>query len=548
MTRVLKELPRTWVDRRKVGVATSVSPRLAASPKAALAALAVLLATPLVVGAWRGFPVYDDAYFVQFLRELGPSSIAADHPDRPAYGLLLQGIGALLGLSRAPYVAVGLASWLLLAWQTGRLWRRTFRERPELAPIPALLVLSPILVDTQFTTVTTVIPVQLPVSLALGGLLLGLRSPEREIRWLPVGVALVFLGGFLSEYALATILAGAALLAVRRRFRPAIALLSGGAVGELARHVFAKAAGREDTIPGTLLGVALHEPLRIALNWISGIWQSLAGLWFSAAGAVRLGGGSGSTLLAAAAAVAAGVLAARWSRSTRAVRDAEPRVLTASILAPCAGVAAGLLLVVLAVRSATLTDYGSRFRTPILPFATVAFVAIVYRSLYARWRPFVFALLFFVAEFRAVDRSFAIARDQARLTRLGTVLQPLVAASRGISAAVFPSPPSVDGGDLTPKVTRSWSAADARRAWVMTPLEAEDVFGSRAACRDTTRIDLPRQLHFPPRHGALSHLLWIPASGDAIGTPEPYCLPPGSASRSEGTPLAGEPSETSRRN
>jgi len=75
----------------------------------------------LFLGAWTGFPVYNDAYFVGFVRELGPTSIGANHPDQPVYGFLLQSLAMAFGWRRGPYIAIGLSSWILLAWQAKRL-------------------------------------------------------------------------------------------------------------------------------------------------------------------------------------------------------------------------------------------------------------------------------------------------------------------------------------------------------------------------------------------------------------------------------------------
>ena len=489
----------------------------------------------MLAGAWRAFPVYDDAYLYEFLRELGPAGIARDHPDRPVYGLLMQWITTVVGISRFAYLAIGFGFWALLAWETTRLWKKVFPENSELAPVGAFLVLAPVVVEIQLTTLTTVIPVHLPVCLSLGALLLCLREREGG-RPLLAAVGLVFLGGLVSEYATVAVAAGAAFLIVQRRVRTAAALASTSILAEVVRRLFAESSLREDTAPAPLLTTALREPLGLLTRWFTGMWQTCAGAWLTAGGSIRIEQGNRWTLVAVPAALLAALIAAVWLRSIRPFRAHEPEIEDRSIAGLLAATAAGLVPVVLALRSAAQPAYQSRFRLPVLPYAVLVFIAVILRVMPPRQRPLAFAFVLFVAEYAAVDQSAAAVRQQRLLERVGAQLLPLVHESSGFAVAVLPGQRELDGADLTPKATRSWTTADARRAWVMSPNEALELFGPRTACRDTRRLDLPPRLHFTPRHGAISHLTWIPVEEGDLGAPETYCVAP---VRAGGMPLAG---------
>ena len=213
----------------------------------------VLIAAPLVgamtTGAIWGFPVFDDAYVVTTLREGPASDFAFKHPDRPLYGSLLETAAATFGRSATPYVLLSVAVWMLLAWQTHRLWRRLFPEDADLSLVAAALVFAPVLVKIQFTTVTTMFPVTLPVVLCLAGLLTLLA--KEEDRWPEWSLAGAFAGAavFVSEYGLTAAAACAALLLWMRRWRAAAVFMLGPGVGYFAFRLLADVSNREKVQP-----------------------------------------------------------------------------------------------------------------------------------------------------------------------------------------------------------------------------------------------------------------------------------------------------------
>jgi len=495
-------------------------------PRAPLAALWALMLGTLCWGAWTGFPVFDDAYLVQFLRELGPKAIIPDHPDRPLYGWLMQSLATAFGLARAPYIAVGVAVWALLAWQATRLWARVFPEEASLRFVAALLVLSPTLVETQFTTLTTTIPVNLPVCITLGGLLLCLRPEPIRLGASLLAALLFLLAGALSEYGTATAAASVALLLILGRRRPVPLLLGGAGIGYVILWLTSRGGAVEKT-PSLPLLQHLRAVPRHGVMWLTAIADSLVGDWLAVVGSMREAAESRSIWLAAPIAIVSAVLVARLLRSLPRQDGAREDSAAWRRLAALAGaVAAGLLPVMLARRSPLRSAYESRFRTPILPFASVALVALATRLIAPRYRRPVLVLLGSLAAFRAADVAYHTREYQNFLEGVGARLLPMVRGSAGITVAVLPEQGAGIASDLTPKATYRWNEQDAERAWVLAPDEASDLFGPRLSCHGTARIDTPPQFHCTGRKGAVSYLLWIPVRDGSVGDPEPYCIEP----------------------
>jgi hypothetical protein len=493
-----------------------------ASGKLLLGCLAGLTAAAIVLGAWSGWPVYNDSYFVGLIRELGVDSILPMHVDRPLYGVLMESLARAFGQTRGPYIAIALGSWTVLAWQTIRLWGRLYPEAPALGSLAALLIVSPILVETQYTTVTLIIPVNLPVSLCLAGLLVALRPPPERLRFLVLSAALAAAAAAVSEYGVATMAASAALLFVLRRFRSAAFLIVGGAAGYLVFRILSDESAVEWVDPSVQVPKVLNDPVHAAANWITGVFHALIGAWLSAIGTIRLDAESRSTWLAVALGLFAAVVVARAVRGLSVSAGVENPGRRLWALA--AAVATGILLVVLAARAPAMPSILSRVRTPVLPFAAIALVAVVWRVFAIRYRTPAFAFLAFLATYRVVDGAFEARRQQQTLESVGEELRPLVEDSPGITVAVLPW--LSDRNDLPHRVTFRWSDAEVKRAWVLFPDQAEDLFGPRVACHDTARIALPRQLdnRSPERLGAVSHLVWVPLEDDFVGDPEPYCI------------------------
>jgi len=479
-------------------------------------------------GAWTGFPVLNDAYMVGFVREQGRDSLLRDHPDQPFYGLLLQACTLAFGWARAPYVVIGLLSWILLAWQASRLWRRLYPEDSRLWPLAALLVVSPILVETQYTTVTAVFRANLPVSLCLAALLICLRSDNEERRSLLPAASLVLVAGSMTEYGLGTMVACATLLLFLRRFRSAGALAAGGAVGYGIFRLTADVGTVIYVDPSRLLPSVFRNPFTALGRWLSGIWHSLAGAWLSAPGDLTVDLLGRSTLVATAAGLGAAWVIVRVIRGP--AKDAGSEKPPGRLASLCLTVAAGLIPVVLANRAANLPLSDSRHRTHVLVFAALAFLAAVGRIVTARYRMVAYGLLAYATVSLIVLGAFRTRRHQLQFEEIGSKLRPLVQGSSGITVAVLPG--EVLRTDLTQKATVHWTDEESSRAWILIPDKAVKLFGPRSECRATDRIDTPPFLHSTGRHGAVSHLVWVSMAGDEVEALEDYCVDPVSSADS----------------
>ncbi len=505
---------------------STTPPRIAARGRWALRLLFGLLLAAIAFGAWTGFPVYDDAYMVLFLREAGVAALEAQHPHRPLFGLLLRWAAEAFGTRPGPYVAMAAGFWAVLVWQTARLCRRIAPSAGAVVPVAGLLTLAPILVSTQYTTATTVLPANLPVSLGLAALLLVLGTDEGTSRAKLLAVALLLAASvLLSEYGIAVGAASVALLLVAGRYRPAAAFSVGIGVGYAAFRATADLSVRVKQSPAAQLGILARHPHAAALRFLEGLWTSLVGAWGAGAGAIRLSAADRGTWLAACVGLGAAVLIGR--RARRSDSEAAEPFRNGGLMGLVAAVGAGILPVVLANRSLAGGDpYETRYLLPVLPFAAVAVALGLVRVASPRYRPLILAAVAFVAADRIVAGAFETRRQQRRMEEIGSLLHPLVAGSAGITIAVVPDEWRLDGSDMTPKVAWRWSDADARRVWVMPASRAAVEFGARDRCRGTERAALAAELMSVPRVGELSHLVWLPWSGRSPEDLEPYCVGP----------------------
>ncbi len=111
-----------------------------------------------------GLPGFRRRLLHAALREGAAASLAENHPDRPLYG-------ALLETSPAPSAAPRFRSWrspsasgLFSPGKPIGCGGGSFPERADLSWIAATMAFAPLLVSMQFTTVTTLFPVNLPVT------------------------------------------------------------------------------------------------------------------------------------------------------------------------------------------------------------------------------------------------------------------------------------------------------------------------------------------------------------------------------------------------
>ncbi len=486
-----------------------------------LALVAILLGT-IAVGAWKGFPVADDGYMT-ILQRAGSNRIASAHPDRPIYGWLLQ-MGAGEGKSITPYVALDLALWSLLAWQTGLLWRRLFPESARYWPLAAVLCIAPLAVETQFTTLTTLLPANLPVCFAVGGLLLLLRElPPSTGVSAAAGVA-VGLAVAISEYGLVTAAAAITLLVFLGRFRRVLPVAAGAAIGYGVFRAIADTSAREDTrltVQGTKL---FTTPWAIPPRLGTGLWYALFGAYGRAADQLRPEWSSRSTILALGIGLVAAALAVWSCRGPRGGEETEGRLGLRRPLALLAAATVALAAVMSQNTFLILTGYESRLRLPALPFAALLVVCGI-RGLLPRYRMIAVGLLGFLAGYTTAVASVSTIREQRILTEIGDILRKRLGPEGTTTIAVVPQfGGRLDAVEMTAKATRGWSNAEADRVWFERSSDAMADYGDRMQCKPLGGFSVHNERFARPQT-RICRIVYVPVSADGkIGELEPYCI------------------------
>ena len=498
-------------------------------PKPPLPLLVPFAAVAAAVGfgAWTGFPVHSDAILPLLERERGKAALAAYHADRPLYGWMLQLTENTVGTGRVVQVGMALAAWAVLAWLTSLLWKRLFPGEERWSWLPALLLLSPIVVQVQFVGLTIAFPGILPVSLVLIALLLdlpasGVRRPARA----PAVLLLAGLSAVISEYGVAAAFGAAALALVMRHRRTAALLALGAGAGAFLFHLTSDASARPDVTADAQLPHLLDHPLQALGRWLVGFWYALAGAYGDAAWRLKLDPESKGTFVAFALglAIVPFVVAAVRRFAAPDPRAFDRRRVTALIVA----IGAATLPVVLAGRSVAwygtrILSYETRFLLPALPFACVLAAAAVVRFLLPDVLPAAAAALVFLCVQQAWQGAFEMRWVQDWARDRGRVLHPLVRASPGITLAVVAADPVRMSGPIpTAKMTLGWPADDAARTWVLSLDKALPLVGPRERCHVGESIAIPGEIRWAGRSGPLAGVVWVPDRGQ----PEPYCLPP----------------------
>jgi len=494
-----------------------------------VAALFALVGGGIAVGAWTGFPVLSDALVPLLVHDTGAGSLAARHADRPLYGWMLQASVAAFGFHRFAWIAVGFAAWGLLAWAASRLHRLVFPESPGWSWLPALLVVSPVVVQTQFATLTIAYPAVLPVALVLGALVTA--SGDANRRRTVVAFLLAALAAAISEYGVAAAFAGAVLAVGLRLRRTALCLAAGAALGALVLRFTADPSARPDVAADALLPSLAAAPLAGVYRWLSGIWHATAGAWGGAIWRTQLDPKSRGSLAIAALGVAGAVLAVLAApRSTSAGRPSASPPGSRRFLFVLLAVAAAILPVAAAGRAtvfsaAWIGEYETRFLLPALPFASVLLSGTIARGMTPRAASAAAALLAFLCVEASWDGARQAMSSERWAEQLGRALLPVVRSTDGIVIAVGEDDPTLRwGSTLTGKTTRSWRDDDARRVWVMARSTARRVFGARPGCRLPETIDFDAEIRGIRRSGRLRSVLWVASAGDRVAPFEPYCL------------------------
>jgi hypothetical protein len=172
----------------------------------------------IALGTWGAFPFFDDASLLLMWIEKGPGTLLAANLHRPIVGFLLQSFVDTVRISKPFYLLINLAFWSVFSCQTFVLSRRLFPERAT-ASLSALLVLTPLIVKTHFTTITTLFPANLPVSICIGVLLICLKENIGIVDLL-IATFLSSFASAMSEYAVATAAATIVLLTALKKIVP----------------------------------------------------------------------------------------------------------------------------------------------------------------------------------------------------------------------------------------------------------------------------------------------------------------------------------------
>src|SRR5262249_21895345 len=159
--------------------------------------------------------------------------------------------------------------------------RRLFPGERDIAPLSAILTLTPILVTTQYTTATTLLPCNLPVSLCIAALLLCLRGDAGDRERARLFGAFVLVGGAVavSEYGIAAGAAAIALLLVLRRPKAAGVVLVGLIFGYVVFRLTGDVTARMKQTPSVQIDKFLKRPHAALFRFLEGMWHCLVGAW-----------------------------------------------------------------------------------------------------------------------------------------------------------------------------------------------------------------------------------------------------------------------------
>ncbi|HEY2798076.1 MAG TPA: hypothetical protein VGK26_09320 [Thermoanaerobaculia bacterium] len=487
-----------------------------------LLALAAILLGTIAVGTWKGYPVADDGYMTILLRT-GPHKVAAANPDRPINAWLLD-IWAGDGSNIVPSILLDLFLWSALAWQTGLLWRRLFPESARYWPLAAILCVAPLAVETQFTTLTTLMPANLPVCVALGALLLLLREePPSTGVSVAAGVAAA-LAVAISEYGLVMAAGTITLLVFLGRLRRILPLAAGAAVGYGVFRAIADVTARDEgklAVQGTKL---FATPWAIPPRLGTGLWYSIVGAYGRAADQLRPEWSSRSTIVALGVALVVAALAVWSCRGPRDGAETEARLGLRRPLALLAATTVALAGVMSQNTFLVLTGYESRLRLPALPFAALLILCGI-RGLLPRYRMIAVGLLGLLAGYTTVVVSIGTIREQRVLAQVGEIVRNRLGPEGTTTIAVVPPfGGRLDDVELTAKATRGWSTAEANRAWFIHSAGALVDYGDRMRCKPVGSFSVQNERFARPTT-RLCRIFYVPVSPDGkIGELEPYCI------------------------
>lgn len=511
----------------------------ASSERSLRVAILLLISVTLAVGAFLAFPLYDDGWLTLILRESGRHALFQYMGDRPIFGLLLESIASFGAANKFVFVAINAFLWLVFAFESGLLFRKLFPEFRNYSIVASCLTLAPIVIETQLSTALVVLPANLAAILSYAAILLLLESDHRAEESRPfrlvLAAALAASGVALSEYGVASNLVGAIILvgtglicsvrAERRNLSVRAALLC--ALTAISYVLFAKTANfnaRPDVAPAHALQRGMSKWLEIPFDVLSGAWHAVLGAYASALGNITLAWDSKSTILAGLFGILIAVLLCLAVRNTPvcASNDQSPARFFRRFSVLVFAIFAGLLPFSVMGRATTLSEFGSRFRIPIMPVAAAAtvYLALHLVRLSFRWVPvmllgFVIGYVSWISAYNAVERSRAIAAIQ------GSV-RPYVEQSAGYTVAVVPFERFET--ESTANIASTWPVEVEKKLWVIAQEPASLQFGSRRACHPPAALDV--NVRGLTRSGKLDQILWVDARPGKPVVVEPYCETP----------------------
>src|SRR6185437_5274704 len=247
--------------------------------------LVVLVSALTFAAAWI-FPIWDDGRLMLAIQDFGSAAIWTNFGNRPLAALFYS---FLLNHNLFVPVAVVLhfVGWLGMGWVTRGLWRLSFPSYANVALLPAILSVAPILCKMQTVLLTLVTIDLIPPLLVFAALFILVR--EYRQRWQKVllgalAFALIVVAVLISEYSV--VAAGVAMVFLagnaargsperKREYRVTAGLIAACAVvSYLVFLRLTKGSGRDAFRPSY---IKESFSLRIPFRLLSGIWRGILG-------------------------------------------------------------------------------------------------------------------------------------------------------------------------------------------------------------------------------------------------------------------------------
>jgi hypothetical protein len=504
---------------------------------------------PLLLGTLLVFPTIDDAWLALLVREEGVSSVRTALSNRPLAAQIF------MWSYRSPqiYEAIGVATsavlWIALGLEAGWLWRWLFPEWRQYWPVVSCLSICPIVVSTQLTTLTVLIPVNLPVVLTYGCLILIMRhaistSSRHRSAIIASGLAAVFIASVLSEFTVAPLTASVALLigqlsetrekSQRRKLWIGIACMVAVAVTGL--FVFAATVNpnaRPDANPRGMVYSIVADPFGFGLDALSALFRSLIGAYAATLSRVRLTWGENSTLAGVGFGIVMSALLLWACRSSQPTQEnSQPRLNRKLFWVAIAFVAAMIGEFVRRAVSYTAgpsvpEPLSTRLFLPALPLAVCLTTALLLAVVRPRFQSAPVLLLGFLAGHSVAWQVTTYWRNEKVIASLADILWPYVVSENGNIVAILPEYLGREY-EQTYKVSRSWPVDQGRKLWVAWEGRYETQFkrvGERSGPCATVR-----DLENPPpgihRSTPIKTVLWVVPRKNGTFNVEPYCLAP----------------------